>query len=196
MRAWLVACGLVVSAYGIGSALAACSSVSCEENKNCAITGDGDGGGMDVAVVEGGGMDAAPDTAPLGCDASKDPKDSAACVDDGFGIFVSPTGKAGATGTKADPVLTIGAALTKTTTAKNRVYICEGTYAEAVSLSAPVNLYGGFDCATWAYGMKPVKVAPSAAGIALSVTASGVTVEDIEFDGWRESGGFEHCGVC
>ena len=179
MRAWLVACGLVVSAYGIGSSVAACSSVSCEENKNCATTGDG--GGMDAAdgaVLEGGGMD----TAPPGCDASKDPKDSAACVDDGYGVFVSPMGKASGAGTKSDPMLTISGALGQTSTAKNRVYICEGTYAEAVSVSTAVNLYGGFDCGTWAYGMKPVKVAPSAAGIALTVTASGVTVEDIEFD--------------
>ena len=157
------------------AALSMLCLVSCGADQFGANSGDAS---ADASVIEGGGMD----TAPPGCDASKDPKDSAACVDDGYGVFVSPMGKASGAGTKSDPLLTISGALGQTSTAKKRVYICEGTYAEAVSVSTAVNLYGGFDCGTWAYGMKPVKVAPSGAGIALTVTASGVTVEDIEFD--------------
>ena len=44
---------------------------------------------------------------------TKDPKDSLPCIDDGVGVFVSPTGADTNPGTKASPVKTIPAALGK-----------------------------------------------------------------------------------
>ena len=54
-----------------------------------------------------------PIDAPAGCDLTKDPKDSLPCIDDGVGVFVSPTGADTNPGTKASPVKTIPAALGK-----------------------------------------------------------------------------------
>jgi hypothetical protein len=72
------------------------------------------------------------------CDPSKDPS----CVSDSSGIFVSGSGSDSNAGTKEAPVKTIAAALAKTSSSKNAVYICAGSYAEHVKITTAVNLYG------------------------------------------------------
>lgn len=153
---------------------------------------DGGGEAGDGSVLDGGpGDGGGGDVAPLGCDASKDPKDSPACVDDTFGVFVSPTGSdTPGAGTKALPVATIAHAATLTTSAKSRVYVCEGTYPSAIALDAThdgVSIYGGFDCASWAFASKSVKIAPAASAAAPpALTIKGFTksasFEDLEVD--------------
>jgi hypothetical protein len=74
-----------------------------------------------------------------------------ACLDENTALFVSaPNGNnADATGATAKPFKTIGAALAKITAAKRRIYICDGTYAEDLALTAThngVSLFGGIDC--------------------------------------------------
>jgi hypothetical protein len=110
---------------------------------------------------------------------TKEPKDSPACVDDGVGIFVSPTGADTAVGTKSSPVRTIAKALELA--GAKRVYVCEGTYAENVEVKGGGMIAGGFACADWRYTGVKAKVVP-AAGHALRVTkASGeVVVSDLE----------------
>ena len=177
----------------------ACSGdpVSCEEARTC---GDAADGGRDVTTTDGpsetdapsttdgdteAAPDAGPDTAPPGCDASKDPKDSLACVANTYGLFVDASKPAGGTGTKANPFSTLGAALTAAASAtQKRIYVCAGTYAEAVTVTSAISLYGGWACADWSYAGTKAKVAPSAVGIALKVdgVASALTVEDLEFD--------------
>ena len=129
--------------------------------------------------------DGGPDVvAPPGCDLTVSPKDSAACVDDSVGVFVSPSGDDGATGKKAAPLKSIGKAI-EVAGARGlpRVYVCEGSYDTNVEIKAPVGIHGGFSCG-WAYtGAKP-KLAPPK-GIALRVRGVGgaVVVEDIEVVG-------------
>ena len=143
---------------------------------------ESDAGGDETSVIHGG-SDATGDVTPPGCDAGADPKDSPACVASSFGVFVSASAADDTgDGSKEHPVQKIATALGKTSTGKSRVYMCEGTYPEQVTVASPVSVYGGFDCGTWSYATKRVKVAPGAAGIALSITASNVTVEDVEFD--------------
>jgi hypothetical protein len=70
-----------------------------------------------------------------------------------------------------------------------RVYACdEGTgYIDALTIDATfdgVNLYGGFECATWTYATtRRARVHP-ASGMALTVKSltTGATVENFEFD--------------
>jgi hypothetical protein len=131
-------------------------------------------------VIGGGGQD----SAPPGCDPTKDPKDSPKCVDDSFGVFVSASAANDTgDGTKAHPVQKIATALGKANATKSRVYICEGTYAEHVAITSAVSLYAGFSCADWSYTGTKAKVSPTDAGYALSVAnvASAVAIEDLAF---------------
>ena len=134
--------------------------------------GSSDGGGDDGQVL------------PQGCDPSKDPKDSIACVDDSIGIFVSASGSDSNAGTKSSPLKTIGAAVGKLTSQHNRVYVCDGTYAETVKLTGPANIFGGFACADWSYAGTLPKVGPATSGYALDVesVSGAVVVEDLELD--------------
>ena len=61
-------------------------------------------------------------------------------------IFVAPSGDDGAAGTLDRPVQSISKAVALATTAAKDVYVCNGTYAGPVSITAAVSLYGGYDC--------------------------------------------------
>jgi len=123
-----------------------------------------------------------------GCDATKSPSEETCLVSDEYAIFVAPTGKDGAGGSKAGPVKTIAKALTLA--GKTKIVIaCDGTFDEQVKLTAGAKLYGGFACpggaTPWIYESgKKAKVAPSTKGYALSIAsgASSVVIEDFEFD--------------
>ncbi len=130
-----------------------------------------------------GGADAKADVvAPPGCDLTKDPKDSPACVDDGVGVFVDAAKGADANpGTKAAPVKSITTALTKA--GAKRIYVCKGTYAENVTVTTATSIYGGFSCDAWAYGTEnAVRIEGSADGAALTIkgVASGLTIADVQ----------------
>ena len=143
-------------------------------------------GAVECGLEPDGGTDAgAPDVvAPPGCNLTESPKESAACVDDAVGVFVSPSGDDGATGKKLAPVKSISKGIELAASrGLPRVYVCEGTYETSVEIKAPVSIHGGFSC-QWAYtGAKP-KLAPPK-GIALRVTGAGagVVVEDLEVVG-------------
>jgi hypothetical protein len=136
---------------------------------------------------DGCGSDGASQDGPIvppGCDLTKDPKDSIACVDDSIGLFVSAAGSDSNAGTKESPLKTIGAALSKTSSQHGRVYVCDGTYAEHVKITSTASIYGGFSCLDWSYDGKQGKVAPTDTGYALDVegVSSAITIEDLEFD--------------
>lgn len=135
----------------------------------------------------GGASDGGDVITPPGCDIAKSPKDSAPCVDDAVGVFVSPSGDDDAIGTKGAPVKSVSKGIELAAARRlPRVYVCEGTYDAAVEVKAPVSIFGGLSCA-WAYsGVKP-KLAPSK-GVALRVTkATGaVLVEDFEMVGFAD----------
>ncbi len=162
---------------GIACVLVAACLAGCGDSSSTNADGGTDGGG-DVTV------DAGPD-APPGCELTKDPKDSAACVDDAVGIFVDGTnGDDGNAGTKLEPVKTIGAALKLTSAQQARVYVCEGTYAEDVVVDAShdgVSIYGGWRCADWSYsGTKPI-VGAGTMALKLDGLTKAVTIEDMDW---------------
>ncbi len=74
-----------------------------------------------------------------------------------FGIFVSPSGVAGAPGTRAKPLADIHEAIERAKVNERRVYVCEGTYKEALTLASGVSVIGGFDCATVTWKVGPAK---------------------------------------
>ena len=68
------------------------------------------------------------------------------------GIFVALNGAAGAPGTRQAPLQSIAEAIAKAEAdAKGRVFVCEGTYLEAIELANGISLVGGLDCSgpTW-----------------------------------------------
>ncbi|MDP9000650.1 MAG: hypothetical protein M3O46_11120 [Myxococcota bacterium] len=106
--------------------------------------------GSDVATSEGGDgtLDGTnlPDRA---CDPTKSPHDAPCVVEVGGAVFVAPLASGGSdatgNGTRSAPYATIGHALANLA-GRGRVYICDGTYAESVSLAVPASLFGGLSC--------------------------------------------------
>jgi hypothetical protein len=125
------------------------------------------------------------------CELTASPHDAPCVLNTASGIFVAPAWAGGAdtsaNGSMVAPYLTIGYALAHLTAA-SRVYVCAGTYAEAMTLTAAADVYGGLQCsdagAAWAYvdGGRSQVVAP-ANGIALVVSGAdgGVDLEDMAF---------------
>ncbi|MGO9834687.1 MAG: hypothetical protein ACLP1X_10755 [Polyangiaceae bacterium] len=114
-------------------------------------------------------------------------------VNDTLGVFVAPAASGGsdsAAGTEAAPFATIGHALANLG-GKARVYVCDGTFGEQVTITAgtAASLYGGLACPAadagtpWTYVGGVATVNSPAAAYALSVTGvtSAITVADVAF---------------
>ena len=151
--------------------------------------GSGDGGSLPTAGTSGvSGDSGAGGDVVVSCDTTKSPSEESCLVSNEHAIFVAPTGKDGAGGSKAGPVKTIAKAIELAGTTK-MVIACDGTFDEQVKLTVGAKLYGGFACPgsamPWKYETgKKAKVAPSSRGVALSVAAgaAAVVIEDFEFD--------------
>lgn len=128
-----------------------------------------------------------------GCDPTQAPEDEPCILADAYGVFVAPASSGGddtGDGSMQHPFATFGKALS---TARSNVFVCDGTYAENVTVTAPVRLYGGLSCETdgnvlvWAYAGGTATVsASSLASPALSVTDAGdagVSIADLTFLG-------------
>jgi hypothetical protein len=125
--------------------------------------------------------DASDGPPPLTCDTTKDPKDAPGCLDDRVGVFVDGAlGKDANPGTKELPFQTIGKALTGVG-ALTRVYVCEGTYSEDVTITPPVDgmsIYGGFKCADWTYSGNKPTVGKSQIALTINGTTKPIAIED------------------
>ena len=102
--------------------------------------------GACAASADGGDTGTNTDALPPGCDPGQELKGQPACLNDDFAVFVSPFGRPENAGTKAAPVNTLKRALELTTSAKQRIFVCDGTYSERILLAAAVSLYGGLSC--------------------------------------------------
>lgn len=131
-----------------------------------------------------GGGDGGSQTVPAGCDLSKDPRQSPACVDDLVGLFVSTNGSDSAAGTKAAPLASIGAALLKLDSQHTRVYVCAGAYQESLQITGAAGVYGGFSCTDWSYAQTSAVTvkAPSRYALDIESVIAPVVIEDIELD--------------
>ncbi len=119
-----------------------------------------------------------------------DPSVDSCLVSDAFGVFVVSGGTG--TGTQASPLGSIASAMALAhSSGKGRVFVCaQGTYTTELSIGSNatgVAVSGGFSACpasgAWTYtaGKKSV-VAPSAPGLALSVSGASVAFFDMEFD--------------
>ena len=130
-------------------------------------------------ACDDGGLDAISDSTPPsdgGCNSATTP----GCIDSGNGVFVSPTGSDSNDGSKASPVKTIGAGLTKAKSgSKSNVYVCAGTYADNVEITNAVEVFGGFSCTDWSYATSNVVTIAPSSGMALHIANAPATVVDI-----------------
>lgn len=162
-------------ALSIAIAQAHCGSFdgSCEDTKTCEPGSAADGGdeGDDTAVV------------PAGCDPNAPLEDAAGapCVVESFGVFVSAGGSDDAAGTKTAPLRSLTKALE--VRGGKRLYVCAGTYAEAVVVTSKVAIFGGLDCAAWTPGGGETTVAPAEPGaVPIKVQeAQDVTLTSLTF---------------
>lgn len=170
--------GFLAASSVLGIGLAACSS-----SETCADQP----GGCFASGVDGGPNSDSGDAdssvpIPEGCDADAEPKDAPKCVVNEFGVFVDgASGNDSGAGTKEAPFKTIGGALAKLA-GRQRIYVCEGTYAEKVKVTSAVSIYGGWGCGAWTYTGAKAKVAPADSGYALHVenVAAPVVFSDLE----------------
>lgn len=65
-----------------------------------------------------------------------------------YGVFVSLAGSSDGEGTRAAPLSSIGAGIAKAKQEGKRVYVCKGTYTEAIELKSGVSVFGGYACTT------------------------------------------------
>ncbi len=182
--------GLVLGAFGVAALGLSCRgrlSDACDELGTCAPSARAD------ASVE-----ASSDTSS--CDPTKDPKDDPCVLDSAYGVFVASAGSdagaeslgsgvAGPDGTAERPYASIGQALANLA-GKSRVYVCNGVYAEQVSITAAVSVYGGLSCAAgsarrvWSYVGQSGQVTAPPWAYALFVSGvqqGSVTIEDMSF---------------
>ena len=189
---------LVCLALGGPCVVTACDHLTCEDHRTCAgprdaaadraapgqdgidgaTDGRGSGGGPGSPADGAAGRasdampreDAGPDVTdpPPPCDATLDPLAESCLVADRYAVFVAPGGVG--RGTKDAPVgsLVQGIAYAKQL-GLSRVIVCDATYDEALSLTAPspgaptsaLQIYGGFHCpgedggAAWAPTRSP-----------------------------------------
>ena len=143
------------------------------------IPGGGDGG-----TDSGSQLDAAPDVPPLPptCDGSKLPSEDACVIAEASGVFVSALAAPNGDGTRAKPLGTLAAGIAAGKALKKRVYVCAGSYPEAVTLADGVSMFGGFDCSTWAWAPAGrVKVtAPTSPAMKADAIASPTRVEGFD----------------
>lgn len=160
-----------MSTGGYGGAIGGSAGAS-----TAGVSGSSTGG-----VAGSGGQDAG------FCDGTALPENEPCVIEERYGVFVSPTGSADGDGSRSNPLRSLNDALLLAAQTERRVYACStsGGFEEniqATSATDGVELFGGFDCASWQpIGSAQTLVAPPS-GYALEVDGllSGITLRDFE----------------
>jgi hypothetical protein len=196
-KRFLVICALVAAVAGSTAlAVGGCgSSSACTAAQPCAPK---DGGGeeatTDGPLTADGGDGSQAQDAPAGetsdaptCVPDAGPGENG-CITASSGVFVATTGSDTAdAGTMASPYATISYALFALATAdgaSSNVYVCNGSYTDAIGVGQPVNVYGGMTCAGGVWAYQTGTTASVTGGLTISAGISGgIAIEDMEFDG-------------
>ncbi|MBS2020245.1 MAG: hypothetical protein JST00_45720 [Deltaproteobacteria bacterium] len=113
-----------------------------------------------------------------------------------LGVFVTEKGVAGADGTRARPFGSIQAGIDAAKQVGKRVYVCAGSYAEALTIADSISVIGGLDCSQpeWKVGAADARsrlVAPKSPAITARqiVTATKIAGFDVVAPNATEPGG-------
>lgn len=132
-------------------------------------TGSTGGGGDDAGVASSGTTATATATTGSGGGGG------GTCI-----RHVSPAGDDASEGCSEDaPMRTISGAFERARgTSATEIRVCAGAYDEALTIDAPIQLLGGFDCATWTKtGMADTTVVQAPQGELAAITATGAAVD-------------------
>ena len=102
---------------------------------------------------------------------------------DALGVFVSPAGSASADGTHANPLATIQAGIDQAKRVGKRVYVCAGTFREALVLADSISVIGGLDCTNneWRVGSGVSRIeSPSSPAIRATDITSATRLEGLD----------------
>ena len=143
-------------------------------------------------VVDGDPTD--PSALPPGCDASALPTQDACTMHESLGVFVSsslgndppppPAPQSPKAGTRAAPFATLRAAIEVAAKTHRRVYACAETYAENLTVTSGVSIFGYFDCdkgwrvgSTFATVFAPSSPAATATDITTPTRLEGLAIQ-------------------
>jgi hypothetical protein len=138
--------------------------------------------------AEDAAIDAADAADVMTCDPTMPPSAEPCVISEAYGVFVSPMGSPTGAGTRMSPLSTIDAAITLAKSsgdagAPKRVYVCGGTYDEHITVDATrdgAQIYGGLQCSDWSYTDEATTLAPTNAGVALTLTdVTHVAITDL-----------------
>lgn len=163
-------------------AVVAVPLAACVKDDPCAF---GECAGSGTSTVDGGPDADNTIAPPPGCDPNADPKDAVPCVDDSYALFVDRNGSSDNPGTRSAPLPSIGLAVQRHGR-RPRIYVCEGTYPEAVPVADAVSIFGGYACGTWVHnGKKALVAAKGDTTPALVVTnvAAPIQIADLAIAG-------------
>ena len=81
-------------------------------------------------------------------------------INEAFGVFVSPKGQPASAGTREHPLSTIQDGIYLGKRLGKRVYVCVGTFREALVLADSTSIFGGLDCSgkEWRVGAARTRV--------------------------------------
>lgn len=85
-------------------------------------------------------------------------------ITESYGVFVAPAGPPDADGTREKPYATLAAGLARAVADRKVLYVCAGTFPEAVKVERGISMIGGLDCSRreWKPSGAPTKLtAPS-----------------------------------
>ena len=97
--------------------------------------------GPDGTVAEADGGSAAP---PLPKPIEGTPKVDE--LTEAFGVFVAPHGVAGNDGSRSKPLPSLAAARELAKAKSKRIYVCQGSFKEAIVIERGIPMIGGLDC--------------------------------------------------
>ena len=131
------------------------------------------GAGVGIGGEAGGGVP---------CDTTKNPTTEECLVADDYSVFVAPSGKDDAAGTKDAPVATLSKAIEMA--GGKFVVVCDATYDEHVTITSGAQIYGGFDCADWSAETGAPLFKPTSAGPALKIDSvtEPVAISGLSFE--------------
>jgi hypothetical protein len=147
---------------------------------------DGDGYGVDDCAPLAPSINpAAPDRPDLDfTDVNCDGIDG----DAADAVFVSLAGSDAATGTRANPLASLTAAVTKASAEGKDVYVAGGTYSGTAALADDVGVYGGYAPGTWARSADETTTLQGSPA-ALAVGDTGVILQLLDLNGQPDGSG-------
>ena len=130
----------------------------------------------DPTVLGTGADDAGPGTIP----GNGGPDE----LNERFGVFVATNGKDSNDGSRATPFATIGAAVSAASQSSRRVFVCAGTYNEAIVVANGVSIGGGYDCSkapAWSPAAgRSIVISPSSPALTARHIDKGTRIEGLD----------------